>query len=124
MQLLRRGRQGGGDQGPLRQAGGDAVEVLVAYVKQETLEPIKGLGRFLVFGVAGSILLAVGVVLLLVALLRALQTETGTTLSGNLSWVPYGCVAVVALLVMALAGWRITRGPAARHRSDSDQGKA
>lgn len=103
-------------EGPLKEAGGDAFRVAIDYVKQETLEPIKGLGRFLAFGVAGSVLLAVGLVLLLVALLRALQTETGTTLTGNLSWVPYGCVAVVALVVMGVLAWRVTRGPAVKRQ--------
>lgn len=125
MQLLGRRSAEDDRSGPLRQAGGDAVEVVVAYVKQETLEPVKGLGRFLVFGITGSVLLTVGLVLLLVALLRALQTETGSALSGNLSWVPYGCVAVVALALMALAIWRVARGPARRHRTeDSKQGGA
>ena len=50
--------------------------MLVAYVKQETLEPIKGLGRFALFGVLGSLLIGTGVVLLSVGILRALQTET------------------------------------------------
>ena len=38
-----------------------------------------------------------GVVLLLLALLRLLQTETGTTFAGNLSWIPYLIVTVVAV---------------------------
>jgi predicted cobalt transporter CbtA len=118
---FRRGadRDGGGG---WRDAGGDALAVIIAYVKQETLEPVKGLGRFVLFGVVGSLLLSVGLLLLLVALLRALQTETGTALSGNLSWVPYGCVAVVALALMGLAVWRVARGPAARQRPGGKDG--
>ena len=37
----------------------------------------------------GSLALTVGAVLLLLAGLRALQTETGTSFTGNLSWLPY-----------------------------------
>jgi len=42
--------------------------------------------------------------LLLLSLLRALQTETGTVFSGSLSWIPYLIVVaalggVIALLV-------------------------
>lgn len=98
-------------------AGGDArkeaISLVIAYVKQETLEPVKGLGRFLLFGVAGSMAIGLGTVLLLVAALRVLQGETGA-FHGNLSWVPYLIVMVLALAVIGLAAWRIVAGPAAR----------
>ena len=84
-------------------------ELIVSYAKQETIEPIKGLGRFIGFGVAGSICLAVGLLLLLLATLRGLQTETGRHLQGSLSWVPYVATLVVALSVAALAGVQINR---------------
>lgn len=81
-------------------------ELIVAYVKQETIEPIKGLGRFLAFGLLGSFLLSVGTLMLVLAGLRALQTETGTVFAGNFSWAPYFIVFVVAL---ALGGLTLTR---------------
>jgi hypothetical protein len=99
----------------LRESGGDAVQLVIDYVKQETLEPVKGLGRFLLMGVAGSLALCVGVVLLLVGLLRLLQTETGA-FHGNLSWLPYLIVTVVAVALAGLCGWRIVKGPATRRR--------
>lgn len=104
--------------GGVRQSGTEALQLVVEYVKQETLTPLKGLGRYLVFGIAGSLALCAGLVLLLVALLRALQTETGTTFSGDLSWLPYVIVCAAAVLVMGLAAWRITKGPAARRRPE------
>ena len=81
-------------------------ELIVAYAKQETIEPIKSLGRFLAFGMLGSFLLAVGTLLLVLAGLRALQTETGTAFDGNLSWAPYLIVFVGAL---ALGGFTVSR---------------
>lgn len=102
----------------LRQDGSDTIQLVLDYLRQETLEPLKGLGRFVVFGVAGSVALCAGLVLLLLAGLRALQTETGTTFSGNLSWLPYVIVGFGALLVMAVAGARIARGPARRRRAE------
>ncbi len=78
-------------------------ELVVAYAKQETIEPIKGLGRFVAFGVAGSLLLGIGLVILLIAVLRALQTETGTTFEGNWSWAPYLITVAVGLLLVAFA---------------------
>jgi hypothetical protein len=76
------------------------------YARQETVEPLKGVGRYLGYGAAGALLLAVGVILLMLAGLRALQTETGDALDGNLSWLPYLIVLVVA---SALVGWAVTR---------------
>ncbi len=122
MQVSRRRDGKGAPAGSLRDLGGDALQVALDYAKQETVGPLQGLARFLIFGVAGSILLVTGLVLLLVGLLRVLQTETGTALSGNLSWVPYGCVAVVAVALIGLAVWRVARGPATRRRQPAGPG--
>lgn len=73
------------------------------YARQETIEPLKGLARFVAFGVAGSLLVGIGVTLLFLAGLRALQTETGTTFTGNWSWAPYLIVTVAAVVVAGLA---------------------
>lgn len=78
-------------------------DLVVAYAKQETLEPIKGLGRFILFGVAGSVVLAIGLVLLVLSLLRLLQTELADTFDGNWSFAPYVLTLVVCLVVLALA---------------------
>ena len=75
-------------------------ELVVAYAKQETIGPLKGLKQFLAWGVGGTVLTAFGLVLLSLAGLRALQTET--TLDGHLSWLPYLLVVVVAAGVIAL----------------------
>jgi len=68
---------------------GELRELVVAYAKQETIEPFKGLGRQLAFGVAGSLLLGLGAIFGAVAVLRALQTETGTRFQDRASWFPY-----------------------------------
>lgn len=109
-------RPGGqdGERGRLRQSGGDAVQMVVDYLKQETVGPLRGLGRFLAYGIAGSLAMCVGLVLLLVALLRLLQGETGGTFDGNLSWLPYLIVTVVAVAIIGLAAWRVASGPATR----------
>ncbi len=105
-------------------AGREFVDLVVAYAKQETLGPLRGLGRFVAFGVSGSVALSIGVPLLLLALLRALQTETGSTFGGNLSWLPYLITAGAALGVLGLAAWRIkktlpVRTPAGGNRKDA-----
>ena len=73
--------------------------LVIAYAKQETIDPIKSLGRYLAFGLLGSFFLAAGLVLLSLAGLRALQTETGTTFGGNFSWAPYLIVFFGALVI-------------------------
>lgn len=92
---------------------GDVVQLVLDYAKQETLEPLKVLLRFVIFGTLGSFAIALGTVLLLVAVLRILQTETGA-FHGNLSWLPYLIVLAIAVVIMIAAGLRIVAGPAAR----------
>jgi hypothetical protein len=89
-------------------------DLVVAYAKQETLDPLRNIGRFLAFGVAGSTLLSVGLGLLALAGLRALQTETGSTFTGNWSFAPYLITFVGCALVMAFAAYAIG---AARRRT-------
>lgn len=79
-------------------------ELLQAYAKQETVDPLKTLGRYLGWGVGGSMLLGLGVFFLGLSGLRALQTETDV-FEGTWSWVPYLIVALALVLVAALAGW-------------------
>ncbi|HUR19102.1 MAG TPA: hypothetical protein VMZ51_09255 [Acidimicrobiales bacterium] len=81
--------------------------MVITYVKQETIVPIRGLGRFIALGLAGSATLSVGLLLLSLALLRALQTET-TAFAGDWSWAPYGITLVASGLVAALAARAIT----------------
>ena len=82
-------------------------QLVLSYLKQETVDPLKGLLRFVGFGIAGSMLLSLGLLMWAIAGLRALQTETGSHLTGHLSWLPYlitlfGCALVALLAVRAI----------------------
>ena len=90
---------------------GELWRLVLAYFRQETVEPVRNLGRFVLFGVAGSLVLAFGLVLLVLAGLRVLQNETGGHLQGNLSWIPYVIMLVVCLALAgaAMAGWSKSR---------------
>src|SRR5258706_8312327 len=79
-------------------------------VKQETVEPMKGLGRSAAWGIAGSLLIAIGVTELAVGGLRALQTETGTRFDGNWSWAPYLIVLAGTVVMIGFAGLGPRRG--------------
>ena len=64
------------------------------YAKQETIDPLKSLGRFLGRGIAGAALVALGLLFGALAVLRGLQTQTGEHLTGSWDFVPY--VAAIA----------------------------
>lgn len=88
-------------------------DLAVRYIKEETIAPVKQMGRFALFGAIGSLFVGFGSVLLLLGALRFLQ-EQFTVLNGTLSWLPYLIVAVIAALVIALTMWRIVSGSAKR----------
>jgi hypothetical protein len=90
---------------PLPQLLLELRDMVVGYVKQETLIPLKQLGRYVGFGIAGSLLLGLGVVLLAVGGLRALQTETGDTFTDDWSWAPY-LITVVGLAAGGAVTWK------------------
>lgn len=115
-----RGRED--DSGSTKAAAADVVQLIIDYAKQETLGPLKGLGRFVAFGLIGAFAISTGTMLLLLALLRALQTETGSTFRGNWSWAPYLLTSVVAIVVLALAAVSIKRGVAVRRSSSAKRG--
>ena len=74
----------------------ELFQLVVGYAKQETLGPVRNLGRFLGFGLAGALLGSLGTVLLLLGGLRLLQTETGDAFDGRLTFIPYLLVLVVS----------------------------
>lgn len=73
----------------MREVLEDLWQLLRDYTKQETIDPLKMLGQFLGWGLAGSITLCLGLGFAALAIIRALQTETGDHLTGSLTWVPY-----------------------------------
>lgn len=102
------------DQRPAFDDGGDAsigatLDLITTYAKQETIEPIKGAGRFIAFGTAAAVALGIGGLLVLLGLLRLLQTEVERTASGSLSWLSYLIVLVVAAAAIGLAVSRINK---------------
>jgi len=86
---------------------GDArelVDLVIAYAKQETLEPLKGLGKNAALGLGGAVLLGIGGVFCSIGALRAMQAETDFFERHNLSWLPY-FLTVIILLVLSVIGW-------------------
>jgi Putative Actinobacterial Holin-X, holin superfamily III len=86
-----------------------AVDLVKEYAKQETIGPIKGAGRWIGMGMAGAFTLGLGLALVLLGLLRLLQTEWARSARGALSWLSYLIVLVVCLGLIALAVSRINK---------------
>ncbi len=90
----------------------------VDYAKQEIKDPLKGLGSFLAWGIVSMSLIGMGAVLLALGMLRALQTETGSSFTGSLSFLPYLFVLITAVLVLVI-GYvlivKLKRGSGGKH---------
>lgn len=92
-------------------AEGEIFDLVVAYARQETIEPLRGAGRWILWGLASMVLVSLGMVLFALGLLRAVQDLAGTTFDGSWSFVPYviGVVFSAIVVVVALTQVRRTR---------------
>jgi hypothetical protein len=93
------------------------VSLVRDYARQETIGPLQGAGRWLGYGAAGALLLGTGLALVLLGLLRLIQTEWDRASSGSLSWVAYAVVFVVCVLIIVLVISRINKPSLSRHPS-------
>ncbi len=73
-------------------------ELVTGYARQETLEPLKRLGGYLAWGLAGSICMFLGIVFVGIATLRLTQSIEVFDGSSWASLAPY----TFALLVLAV----------------------
>ena len=87
----------------------DVVDVVKTYAKQETVDPLKNAGRFLAFGAAGAVVLGIGLALIVLGLLRLVQTELDNLARGGWSFVPYAIALGVCVLVIVVAASRIKK---------------
>ena len=69
---------------------------------QETLGPLKGAGRWLAMGTIGAALLGLGLSIVILGILRLVQTEWHRSASGALSWLAYLVVLVLCVALAAL----------------------
>ena len=92
----------------------DLVDLVISYAKQETLEPLKGLGKNAAFGLGGAVLLGLGGIFCSVGALRAMQSETDFFERHNLTYLPY-VFSILILVVLSVIGW-VGLGPGKRGR--------
>mgnify|MGYP001159705322 FL=1 len=80
----------------------DTVGLFQQYLQQELVDPLRSLGRFLAYGVVGSLLIGAGLVLLAIGTLRGFQAAE--VFENWWSWVPYiiSALALTAVSVLTL----------------------
>ena len=86
----------------------ELVDMSKAYLEQETVKPLKQLGRYAGFSLGGGILLAVGWLLLVIAALR----WVASLLPPGDIWevLSYGIAAVAGVAIAAISLTLASRG--------------
>ncbi len=84
-------------------------QLLTTYAKQETLQPLKQLGKYLGLGIAGSLLIFIGVFFVGLATLRLLQSLDVFAGAAWMSTLPYLASIAVLGLAMVLIYGSLTR---------------
>jgi len=84
------------------------VQLVKDYARQETVGPIRNAGRWAAFGGAGAVLFGVATILLMLAVVRLLQTETDAFDGKWMSLIPYVVAVLIAVVIVVIAVTRIT----------------
>ena len=87
----------------------ELIEFVRAYVKQETVDPLRGVGRWIAYGAAGAFCLGLGLVIVLLGVLRLVEEEWPRSSSGSLSWVAYLITLLVAVGMLVVTLLRIKK---------------
>jgi cytochrome c biogenesis protein CcdA len=88
---------------------GEVIDYIRAYAEQETVGPLKGVGRWVGYGAAAAFTMGLGLVLVLFGLLRALQYEFDRLSTGSLSWLAYVVTLVVTILLLVFTLLRVKK---------------
>ena len=90
----------------------ETYELVRDYAKQETVEPLKGAGRWLGFGLVAGFFMSVGIVILLLAVLRLSQDLILHTWwpeqADGLSFLPYIVTLIVGIATSAAVWSRVS----------------
>jgi hypothetical protein len=87
----------------------DLVESVKQYARQETIEPLKGAGKWVAVGSLAALSLGLAMVFLALAVLRLSQDLGGTALDGSWSFVHYLITLIVVGVLVALSFSRISQ---------------
>ena len=90
----------------------ETYELVRDYAKQETLDPLRGAGRWLGVGLIAGFLMSVGIVIVLVGVLRLTQDLLLYTWFVNqadgLSFVPYLVTLAIGIATSAVVWSRVS----------------
>ena len=95
----------------------DTVQMVKAYARQETLDPVKTAGKWIAFGLVGAICIGLATALLTLGLVRMVQHEWPGTFGGRwTSLLPYLFGFLLCVLVAGLALMRINKDPLTKEK--------
>jgi hypothetical protein len=90
----------------------ETYELVRDYAKQETLDPLRGAGRWLGVGLIAGFLMSVGIVIVLVGVLRLSQDLLLHTWfvdqADGLSFVPYLITLAIGIVTSAVVWSRVS----------------
>ena len=87
---------------------GSVIQLVKDYARQETIGPLRGAGKWLALGAAGAVLLGFATAMLVLGVLRLLQTEFHKSFRGQWTHIiPYVAAFGVAVIVIGIAASRI-----------------
>ena len=78
----------------------ELINIIISYVKSQTLVPLKRLGRYLGLGIVGSLFMTNGAIFVSLGILRYLQTLD--VFDSSLSFLPYVILAVVDICLLGI----------------------
>jgi len=88
---------------------GEVIDLVKTYVRQETVGPLKGLGRKVGVGLGAALLIGLGLFFLGLGLLRLIQDKLPRLATGSLSWLSYLVVVAFCVIVIVISVKRINK---------------
>lgn len=88
---------------------GEVIDTVKTYARQETVEPLKRAGKYVAFGAIGGLSTGLGVALLLLGLLRFMQSEWAWSQGERWTWLVYLIALIAAAALGAISMWYASR---------------
>ena len=81
----------------------DVLDLVVSYAKQETIEPLRGALRWILWGLASMAFICTGLVFLVLGVVRVSQDVLGESFQHSWSFVSYFVGVLACGIVVAFA---------------------
>jgi len=96
----------------------DLVDSVKVYAKQETIGPLRGAGRWLMFGLTASLSLGISMLFAILGVLRLVQDIGGDAIDGAWSFVSYLIALIAAVTLVAFSLSRVNKPSLSRKGVD------